>query len=64
MPTHVTLIRVQSTWKRKLSYHVYVRNRVDNFDVQKIGGFDTEARSVTGKGCDVKKCSLTACNFC
>ena len=31
--------------------------------VENDRGFDAEARSVTGKGCDVKKCSLTACNF-
>ena len=34
-----------------------------NCRVENDGGFDTEARTVTGKGCDVKKCSLTACNF-
>ena len=28
--------------------------------VENDGGFDTEARTVTGKGCDVKKCCLTA----
>ena len=36
---------------------------VYNCRVENGGGFDAEARSVTGKGCDVKKCSLTACNF-
>ena len=34
-----------------------------NCGVENDRGFDAEARSVTGKGCDVKKCSLTACNF-
>ena len=34
-----------------------------NCRVENDRGFDAEARSVTGKGCDVKKCSLTACNF-
>ena len=34
-----------------------------NCRVENDRGFDAEARTVTGKGCDVKKCSLTACNF-
>ena len=34
-----------------------------NCRVENVRGVASKARSVTGKGCDVNKCFLSACNF-